>query len=126
MKQLKEILEQKDFVEFQKFLEQKLMENTKAHLEILQEIVLNDLMEAIPRRIIRVNSKGLRTKKKRCPKGFKLVDGNRCVPMTSKQKAEKKRSIRKAVRTKRADSSGKKKAIRKMKLARRKRKAQGL
>ena len=62
------------------------------------------------KRVIRVDSKGRKTKKMKCRKGFKLApNGKSCVPITGSEKANKRKAIKKAVRTKRAAGSGKKK-----------------
>jgi hypothetical protein len=103
------------------------------NIELLETIICDKLNtdqeqldEAAPRLIIRVNSRGQRTKKKVCPKGFSLVGGTKCVPQNASQKLHKKLAIRKALKTKRADSSGRKRAIRKQRKAMTKRKQQGL
>lgn len=93
--------------------------------EIFVHEIFSELSEATAKRIIRVNSKGQRRKMKICPKGFRL-SGDKCVPMSSSEKVAKRAAIRKAIRTKRADTSGKKRAIRKRILAIRRRKKQGL
>lgn len=118
-------IKEKDLVSFSEEMEKILFQKVSERLPILEESINHEILEAVARRIIRVNFRGQRTKRKKCPKGFYL-DGNTCVPMSSNQKAEKKRSIRKAIKTKRADASGRKIAIRKRKLALKKRKSQGL
>lgn len=77
------------------------------------------------KRVIRVTSKGERTRRLKCRRGFKR-EGDRCVPLSGSEKATKRVAIRKAVRTKRADVAGKRRATRKRLKAMRKRKAYGL
>lgn len=77
------------------------------------------------RRVTRVNSKGKKTKKVKCRKGYK-VSGNSCVPITGSEKASKKRSIKKAVRTKKRSPGSQKRASRKRLKAMKKRKSYGL
>lgn len=88
-----------------------------------EDIDVDQIEEA--RRVIRVSSRGERTRRLKCRKGFRR-DGNRCVPMSGSEKASKRRSIKKAVRTKRANPSGKKRATRKRLRALRKRRSYGL
>ncbi len=79
------------------------------------------------RRVTRVNSKGKKTKRIKCRKGFKLNSkGTSCVPVTGSEKARKRKSIKKAVRTKRANPSGQRAAKRKRLKALKKRKSYGL
>lgn len=80
------------------------------------------------RRVVRVNSKGMKTRRIKCRHGFKLnPDGTSCVPMTSAEKIAKKKAIRKAIRTKRAAGSGQRKMTTRKRLkALKKRKAMGL
>lgn len=77
------------------------------------------------RRVTRVTSKGKKTKKIKCRKGYKR-SGNSCVPITGSEKASKKRSVRKAIRTKKRSPGKQKKATRKRLKAMRKRKSYGL
>jgi hypothetical protein len=92
--------------------------NCKEQLtEIFTDCVYSMLTEAAPKRIIRINSRGQRVRKKICQKGFKLVDGSRCVPMSGKEKRNKKLAMRKAVRTKKRNSSKMRQANRKRKMA---------
>ncbi len=77
------------------------------------------------RRVTRVNSKGKKTKKIKCRKGYKR-SGNSCVPITGSEKASKKRATRKAVRTKKRSPGSQKRASRKRLKAMRKRKSYGL
>lgn len=80
--------------------------------------------------VFRVTSRGQKIKKLRCKPGFRAasVGGRlRCVRTSGKEKMQKKRAVRKAVRTKKAKGSGyKKRIIFKQKRAIRKRKAMGL
>ena len=80
------------------------------------------------RKVTRVNSKGKKTKRVKCKKGFKFNSkGTSCVPMSGSEKSSKKRSIRKAVRTKRSKGSGaKKRSQYKRKKALKKRSSMGL
>ena len=80
------------------------------------------------RRVTRVNSKGKKTKKYKCPKGYKLgSNGKSCVPVSGSEKAKKKRSMKKAIRTKRSKGGGyKKRSQRKRLRALKKRKNYGL
>ena len=80
------------------------------------------------RRVVRVNSKGVKTRKTKCRKGFKVSpNGKTCVPVTGGEKASKRKAIKKAVRTKRAAGSGaKNRANRKRLKAMRKRKSMGI
>ena len=60
-----------------------------------------ELIEA--KRVIRVNSKGVKTRKVKCRKGYRLgSSGVSCVPATGSERSKKRRSIKKAIRTKRA------------------------
>jgi hypothetical protein len=80
------------------------------------------------RRVVRVNSKGQKTRRIKCRKGFKLSsNGKTCVPITGSEKASKRKATRKAIRSKRAAGSGaKKRATRKRLKAMRKRKSYNL
>lgn len=80
------------------------------------------------RRVVRVTSKGKKTRRIKCRKGFKLNSkGTACVPMSGSEKAQKKRSIKKAIRTKRAKGAGAaKRATRKRLKALKKRKSMGV
>lgn len=76
--------------------------------------------------IKKVNSRGEKTLKKKCPKGFRL-QGGACVPVTGAEKASKRKAIKKAVRTKKQAGSGLKRRTTKKRLkALKKRKAMGL
>lgn len=77
------------------------------------------------RRIVRVHASGEKIRRLKCRPGFRL-EGDRCVPMTGSEKQTKRKAIRQAVRTKRADPGIKRRAIRRRLKAMRKRKAYGL
>ena len=78
--------------------------------------------------ITKVNSKGMKRKKLKCPKGYKISpSGNTCVPITGSEKTEKRLAIIKAVRTRRQGGVAKKrKTTRKRLKAMRFRKSFGL
>lgn len=80
------------------------------------------------RRVVRVNSKGVKTRKTKCRKGFKVSsNGKSCVPISGGEKATKRKAIKKAIRTKKAGGSGaKNRANRKRQKALRKRKSMGI
>jgi|AntRauTorcE11898_2_1112593.scaffolds.fasta_scaffold09176_2 hypothetical protein len=80
------------------------------------------------RRVVRVNSKGKKTRKTKCRKGFKVSsNGKSCVPISGADKAKKKRAVKKAVRTKKSKGGGAKtRANRKRLKAMRKRKSMNL
>lgn len=67
-----------------------------------------DLSEA--KRRVKINSKGKRRIKMQCKKGFKY-DGRKCVKIAGKELVNKRRAIRKAVRTKRKKGSGYQKRV---------------
>jgi hypothetical protein len=78
------------------------------------------------RKKVRVNSKGKKTRKVKCKKGYKVSSsGSSCVPMSGKEKSSKRRSTRKAVRTKKANPASKNRANRKRRKALKKRKNYG-
>lgn len=74
---------------------------------------------------IRINSKGQKIKKLRCPPGQKAQNG-RCVVMKSLEKISRKKSAKRAVRTKNAKGSIKRAALRAFRKALKKRKQRGL
>ena len=80
------------------------------------------------RRVVRVSSKGKKTRRIKCRKGFKLSsNGKTCVPISGSEKASKRKAMKKAVRTKRAAGTGaKKRTTRKRLKAMRKRKSYNL
>lgn len=88
----------------------------------------DDLQEA--KFVFRVTSRGQKIRKLRCKPGYRIANvggRTRCVRVTGKEKLAKKRSIRKANRTKRAKGSGyKKRIVFKQKRAIRKRRQMGL
>lgn len=77
------------------------------------------------RRVVRVDSKGRKTRKIKCRSGYKR-EGNRCVRISGSERAKKRRSIKKAVRTRRSSPGSQKRASRKRLKAMRKRKSYGL
>ncbi len=78
--------------------------------------------------ITKVNSRGEKRKRVKCRPGFTLnADGTSCVPMTGGQKNAKRKAIRKALRTKRAEGGAyKRRTTRKRLRALKRRKALGL
>lgn len=89
----------------------------------LDEEDLEQIEEA--QRVVRVTAKGEKIRRIKCRAGFRL-EGNRCVPMTGSEKQTKRLAILRAVRTKRADIGGQKRAVRKRLRALSKRKAMGI
>ncbi len=65
---------------------------------------VEETLDEIKRRI-KINSKGKRRIKMQCKKGFKF-DGTKCVKISGSELVNKRRAIRKAVRTKRSKGSG--------------------
>lgn len=89
---------------------------------------MSDLPENLDEQkiITKVNSRGEKRKRVKCRPGFKLK-GNTCVPMSGSDKANKKKAIRKALKTKRAaGESLKRRTTRKRLKALKKRKSYGL
>lgn len=85
----------------------------------------NEIVTEVKRRV-KVNSKGKRRIKMQCRKGFKWT-GTKCEKISGAAKTAKRRSIRKAVRTKKAKGSGFRRIVNiKTKKANRKRKSMGL
>jgi len=84
-------------------------------------------MEQVEERkiVYKVTSKGKKTKRIKCRPGYKLVD-NRCVKIQGAEKVAKRKAIRQAIRTKKADLAGKKRAVKKRLKAMKKRKSYGL
>lgn len=75
----------------------------------------------------RVTSKGQKIRRKFCAAGFRFNrETNTCEKMSASDRAHKKLAIRKALRTKKADLGGKKRATRKRLKALKRRKAMGL
>lgn len=84
--------------------------------------MFEELTEAA-KRVVRVDSKGRKTRKLKCRKGYKLK-GKSCVPITGSEKARKRKATKKAVRTRKASGSGaRKRSTRKRLKAMRKRKS---
>lgn len=78
------------------------------------------------KRIVKVNNRGKRRIKMKCKKGYKF-DGRKCIKISGKELVNKRRAIRKSVRTKRSKGSGyKKRIVRLSKRAIRKRRSMGL
>lgn len=60
--------------------------------------------------LIKVNSHGDKTRRLKCPEGYKLNDGGTaCVPIPSSEKQEDRVAARKMVRTKKAEGASLKK-----------------
>lgn len=78
--------------------------------------------------IIKVNSKGIKTRKLKCPKGYKKSpSGESCIAITGSEKTEKRLSIIKAIRTRKQGGAAKqKRTTRKRLKAMRLRKSFGL
>lgn len=126
MKTIIDILESKDIVSFSSILEKKANKLLENQLEVLEEAAINKALdEATPTLKVKVNSKGQRTKKRKCPAGFKL-QGTSCVALTSSEKQTKKLAIKKSLRTKKANATASRKARMRQSLAMKKRKKQGL
>jgi len=83
-----------------------------------------ELSEKI-RRVIKINSKGEKRIKKKCGKGFKLVD-NKCVKISGSEKATLRKSQKKRKKTLKSKGSILKKRTRLFKKAIKKRLARGL
>jgi len=83
-----------------------------------------DITEA--KRIIKVNSKGKRRIKIQCKKGFRRTQ-NKCVKISGAERTNKRRAIKKSVRTKKAKGSGFRRIVNiKTKKANKKRASMGL
>ena len=80
------------------------------------------------RRIIRVTSRGVKIRRVKCKKGYKLAKSKQsCVPVSGSDRAKKRRAIRKMVRTKRSKGAAlRRRTTRKRLKALRKRRAYGL
>lgn len=102
-------------------------------MSIADKDVLTEMLEAViqemldeRRIVIKVNSKGQKRRKVKCGKGMKYQNG-KCVPIVGREKLNKKKGIRKAVKTKRrAGAAAKKRAQRLRNKALKKRRAMGL
>lgn len=68
------------------------------------EDMSDDQLDEI-KRIVKVNSRGKRRIKMKCKKGYKF-DGRKCIKISGKELVNKRRAIRKSVRTKRSKGSG--------------------
>lgn len=91
------------------------------NMEDIEEDQLDEI-----KRIVKVNNRGKRRIKMKCKKGYKF-DGRKCVKISGKELVNKRRAIRKSVRTKRSKGSGyKKRIVRLSKRAIRKRRSMGL
>lgn len=78
------------------------------------------------KRIIKVNFKGKRRIKIKCKTGFRRTQ-NKCVKISGAERTNKRRAIKKSVRTKKAKGSGFRRIVNiKTKKANRKRKSMGL
>lgn len=75
----------------------------------------------------RVTSKGQRIKRKFCSPGYRYdASSKSCKKMSSSERMSKRKAIRKAVRTKKANPGAKKRASRKRLKALKRRKSMGL
>jgi adenylyl- and sulfurtransferase ThiI len=93
--------------------------------QALKNFIQQELEEQ-RRIVVKVNAKGQRRKKLKCGPGMKAVDGS-CKPQTSGEKIQKKKSLRKAVRTKKAQGTALRiKTNKKRARAMKKRKSMGL
>lgn len=96
---------------------EEIIENLKISVKDILENLEQEIKENIlseERRVIRITSKGERIKKIKCPKGkvLKNINGRQvCVTQTGKERMDKKRAIKKSVRTKKAKGSGFKKRV---------------
>lgn len=80
--------------------------NWKADNELPESITESVYLQEA-KLIVKVNSKGKKRRRVKCRRGHKLNSkGTACVPIAGKEKASKRVSIRKAVRTKKAKGSG--------------------
>ena len=98
---------------------------TKKNNGYTYEDIDEDQLDEI-KRIVKVNNRGKRRIKMKCKKGYKF-DGRKCIKISGKELVNKRRAIRKSVRTKRSKGSGyKKRIVRLSKRAIRKRRSMGL
>lgn len=97
-------------------------------MKSLQDLIVEGELPVDEKFIIKVNSKGKKRKKLKCPKGMKPnPGGTSCVPMRGAEKRNHKVGARHAVRTVKAKGQAlKKRKVRKMKKAMRFRKNLGL
>jgi len=93
----------------------------------MSELPVQDLITEA-RRIIRVTSRGEKIRRVKCRKGYKLAASKQsCVPITGSDRAKKRRSIKKSIRTKRAKGASlRRRSTRKRLKAMRRRRAYGL
>ena len=78
------------------------------------------------KRIIKINAKGKRRIKMQCKKGFKF-DGTKCVKISGGELVNKRKAIRRSIRTKKAKGSGFQKRVARLRnRATKKRKGMGL
>lgn len=90
------------------------------------ELTDNTDITSEAKRIIKVNSKGQRRIKIKCKTGFRRTQ-NKCVKISGAERTNKRRAIKKSVRTKKAKGSGFRRIVNiKTKKANRKRKSMGL
>jgi hypothetical protein len=76
---------------------------------------------------VRVTSKGQRIKRKFCVKGYKYDHATKtCKKISASERVAKKKAIRKALRTKKADVGGRKRAVKKRLKALKRRKSMGI
>jgi hypothetical protein len=77
---------------------------------------------------VKVNSKGEKARRLKCPEGYKLNDGGTaCVPIPSAEKQDHRVAAKKMIRTKKAEGASlKKRALIKTKRALKFRKGYGL
>jgi len=68
------------------------------------EDVIDEPLDEVKRRI-KINARGQRRIKMQCKKGFKF-DGKKCVKISGGELVNKRRAIRKSLRTKKAKGSG--------------------
>lgn len=60
------------------------------------EIIEGDIAQLVEgKMIVKVNSKGKRTRRKKCKPGFKLV-GNSCVRISAKEKLNRKKGMKRS------------------------------
>lgn len=78
--------------------------------------------------IVKINYKGKRRRRVKCPKGYKLApNGTSCLKITGTEASRKRRSSRKMVRTKRGKGAGfAKRTVKRAQKANKRRKAMGL
>ena len=94
----------------------------------LKRVTRSNIMSIDEKIITKVNYAGVKTRRVKCPTGYKLNDtGTSCIPITGSEKAERRMALRKAIRTKRAKGAAFKRRVARKKLrAMKKRKQFGL